>query len=109
MNPSYDRGIVVHLLHLRLRGAHPGGLRLHPQAVRGPDKGIERLLAEAGIRYLSLPELGNPFRSAPDWKERSTPHEPNRGTARQGNDSSPPFADLVGDDAPLAFVDELPT
>ncbi len=35
-----------------------------------PDKGIERLLTEAGIAYISLPELGNPFMDFPDWRER---------------------------------------
>lgn len=34
------------------------------------DKGIENWLAEAGIGYRSLVELGNPFRDLPDWQER---------------------------------------
>jgi uncharacterized protein (DUF488 family) len=34
------------------------------------DKGIERLLADAGIAYRSLVELGNVFMDMPDWQER---------------------------------------
>lgn len=37
---------------------------------KSPDKGIERLLASAGIAYRSLPELGNVFRECDDWRER---------------------------------------
>jgi len=35
-----------------------------------PDKGIERLLAERGIAYISLTELGNVFMGCEDWPER---------------------------------------
>ena len=35
-----------------------------------PDKGIEKILAGAGIRYVSLIELGNIFREYPDWAAR---------------------------------------
>ena len=35
-----------------------------------PDKGIERLLGAAGVRYVSLPELGNMFMDSDDWQER---------------------------------------
>jgi uncharacterized protein (DUF488 family) len=35
-----------------------------------PDKGIERWLAEAGIAYRSLVELGNVFLEFPDWQRR---------------------------------------
>src|SRR5262245_11155472 len=34
------------------------------------DKGIEALLARAGIGYRSLTELGNVFLAQPDWPER---------------------------------------
>lgn len=37
---------------------------------RTPDKGIEKLLAGAGIAYRSLPELGNPFLESDDWPGR---------------------------------------
>ena len=35
-----------------------------------PDKGIERLLGEAGISYASLIELGNVFIDCDDWQDR---------------------------------------
>jgi uncharacterized protein (DUF488 family) len=34
------------------------------------NKGIQRLLAEGGIEYLSLVELGNKFLGQEDWRER---------------------------------------
>ena len=37
---------------------------------KSPDKGIERILREAGIGYVSLTELGNPFKDEADWPER---------------------------------------
>jgi uncharacterized protein (DUF488 family) len=37
---------------------------------RTPDKGIEKWLADAGIAYRSLIELGNVFMEFPDWQER---------------------------------------
>ena len=37
---------------------------------KSPDKGIERLLADAGIGYVSLVELGNVFLDLPDWQIR---------------------------------------
>ena len=37
---------------------------------RNADKGIQRLLADAGIQYFSFVELGNVFRNYDDWKER---------------------------------------
>lgn len=35
-----------------------------------PDKGIQRLLVEHGIGYVSLQELGNVFMGCEDWHER---------------------------------------
>lgn len=37
---------------------------------RTPDKGIEKVLADAGVGYVSLVELGNPFRELADWLDR---------------------------------------
>jgi uncharacterized protein (DUF488 family) len=37
---------------------------------RTPDKGIEKLLSAAGLGYVSLVELGNPFVGLADWPER---------------------------------------
>jgi uncharacterized protein (DUF488 family) len=37
---------------------------------KSPDKGIQRLLADAGIEYFSFPELGNIFLDHADWCER---------------------------------------
>jgi uncharacterized protein (DUF488 family) len=37
---------------------------------KSPDKGIEKLLAGAGIAYRSLPELGNVFLEYDDWQDR---------------------------------------
>jgi uncharacterized protein (DUF488 family) len=37
---------------------------------RDADKGIAGLLAKAGIGYVSLPELGNPFLDYDDWQSR---------------------------------------
>jgi uncharacterized protein (DUF488 family) len=38
---------------------------------RTPQSGIEKLLADAGIGYASLKELGNPFRDEADWPGRT--------------------------------------
>lgn len=47
-----------------------------------PDKGIEKLLASVGIGYVWLPELGNPFLSENDWKEKYTKLLEAEGTER---------------------------
>lgn len=53
-------------------------VRLYPgHAYRGtwvkaktPDKGIEKWLADDGLTYKDLPELGNEFLGSEDWQER---------------------------------------
>lgn len=35
-----------------------------------PDRGIQRLLGEAGIAYAPLTELGNVFMELDDWRDR---------------------------------------
>jgi uncharacterized protein (DUF488 family) len=37
---------------------------------RTPDKGIQALLTSRNIQYVSMPELGNPFRHDVDWPAR---------------------------------------
>lgn len=37
-----------------------------------PDKGIEKLMDDNGVRYISLIELGNVFLDYEDWQERYT-------------------------------------
>ena len=37
---------------------------------KDPDKGIARLLEDAGIQYFSFVELGNIFMDCDDWKDR---------------------------------------
>ena len=57
--------LVIDVRH-RPDKAHLGAFAL----ARSPDKGIERLLADAGIGYRSLVELGNPFVGLDDWPDR---------------------------------------
>jgi uncharacterized protein (DUF488 family) len=53
-------------------------VRLRPDRARlgtwvkttNPEKGIENLLTGAGIKYVSLIEMGNLFLECPDWETR---------------------------------------
>jgi uncharacterized protein (DUF488 family) len=64
--------------HLRARGIRAiVDVRLQPRAyaafytkAKTPDKGIQRLLAAAGIQYFSFVEMGNPFRGQRDWEQQ---------------------------------------
>ena len=62
-----DHGIRA-IADVRLRPDH-SAMGAYVKA-KTPDKGIEKLLASAGIAYYSLPELGNPFMGLPDWRGR---------------------------------------
>jgi uncharacterized protein (DUF488 family) len=59
---------VAALVDVRIdpRHAHLGSFVL----AKSPDKGIQRLLSEAGIPYVPVPELGNHFRGDDDWPEK---------------------------------------
>jgi uncharacterized protein (DUF488 family) len=46
--------------------AHLGSFVL----AKSPDKGVQKLLGDAGVRYVSIPELGNRFRGHEDWPAR---------------------------------------
>ena len=46
-----------------------------------PDTGIEKSLAEAGIGYISLIDLGNIFGEYDDWETRAKPFWANPGTS----------------------------
>ena len=56
------------VVDVRLR---PDRARIAPyQRARDAGSGIERLFADAGIAYRSLPELGNLFLECEDWQPR---------------------------------------
>lgn len=56
-------------------------VRLRPDRVsmgvyvraRGPEKGLQRLLSEAGLEYVALVELGTLSNDYDDWRERCAP------------------------------------
>ena len=60
---------------------------------RSSDKGIEALLAKAGIGYLSLTELGNVFLESPDWPAlyRELIQKAGDLLTRRLADAQPPF------------------
>jgi uncharacterized protein (DUF488 family) len=59
---QYGIGTVVDV-RIRPDRSSMGAFRL----ARTPDKGIQRLLHDAGIAYRSVPGLGNPFKDDADW------------------------------------------
>jgi uncharacterized protein (DUF488 family) len=69
---DFTRLLVSHgvktLVDVRIR-PDKAAMGSYAQA-RDPAKGIAGLLARSGIGYVSLPELGNPFRDYEDWPER---------------------------------------
>ena len=61
------KGIVA-VVDVRLRPDR-SSMGIYVKA-RSSDKGIQRLLSDAGIRYFSFPELGNIFMHLEDWPQR---------------------------------------
>lgn len=74
-------------------------VRLHPNKAHSgsfvkaktPDRGIERLLGEAGIRYEWVGSLGNPFLTEPDWADRYR-----ELMATSGEERTAPLLELPG-------------
>jgi uncharacterized protein (DUF488 family) len=87
-------------VRLRPDKAHLGAFAL----ARSPDKGIERLLADAGIAYRSLVELGNPFVGLDDWPDRHRRLFASAGDVLVERLSSiePPYALLCAEKRPEA-------
>jgi uncharacterized protein (DUF488 family) len=46
---------------------------------KNPSKGIQGLLGRAGIKYVWVPELGNPFKDDKDWKPKYQLHLEEKG------------------------------
>jgi len=46
---------------------------------KNPSKGIQGLLGRAGIQYVSVPELGNPFKDDKDWRPKYQLHLEKKG------------------------------
>jgi uncharacterized protein (DUF488 family) len=64
---QYDVGTII---DVRLRPDR-AALGVYAQA-KSVEKGIQGLLAQGGIQYVSLVELGNIFLGDPHWRERYT-------------------------------------
>lgn len=66
---------------------------------KNPASGIEGLLGREGIAYLSLENLGNPFREHDDWRERYARFLEERGAelVLPLREVAPPFALLCAE------------
>jgi uncharacterized protein (DUF488 family) len=62
-----QKGIKV-VVDTRLRPDH-GSMGIYVKA-KSADKGVQHLLANAGIEYISIVELGNIFLGSPNWPTR---------------------------------------
>ena len=58
---------IATVVDVRLR-PHRASMGVYKQA-EDPGKGIQALLAQAGIQYVSFVEMGNIFMDLPDWTQ----------------------------------------
>jgi len=66
-----QKGVKV-IVDVRLR-PYPAYKGYYAKA-KSADKGIQKLLATAGIEYISVVKLGNVFMEYDDWRERYQQH-----------------------------------
>ena len=59
---------VKTIVDVRLRPNH--AYRGYYSKAKSKDRGIQKLLADNGIEYISLMKLGNVFMECEDWRER---------------------------------------